>query len=157
MREEEALYKAALEHLNAYARTHEMRASKVRNLILRRVCRLKQPFTAEQLEAECSEERISKATIYNALQLFLDAEMLNKHERMIGQPATLYELVTKASRVHMYLLCTKCGRRAAFYDKAMMQLVKERNYPNFNIQNYTLAVYGECKICRRLTSVKTRK
>lgn len=99
-------------------------------------------------------EHISTGSVYNALNLFVDAEIVRVYDRGYGQTVTEYELNTAASRSHMQLICRKCGRRANFYDKAIMRLIAERKYPNFNMQNYTLVVYGECKICRRLAVKK---
>ena len=154
MKEEEALYKAALERLGDYIKTHDMRASVVREMVLAQACLLKQPFTAAQLEEACKTEHISTGTVYNALNLFVEAEIVKVYDRGYGQTVTEYELCTAASRSHMQLICRKCGRRANFYDKAIMRLIAERKYPNFNMQNYTLVVYGECKICRRLAVKK---
>lgn len=157
MKEEEALYKTALDKLTAYIQSHSMRASVVREMVLAQVCLLKQPFTAAQLEDACQAEHISTGTVYNALNLFVEAQIVKVYDRGYGQTVTEYELCTAASRSHMQIICRKCGRRAAFYDKAIMRLIAERKYANFNMQNYTLVVYGECKICRRLAVKKSLK
>lgn len=157
MKEEEALYKASLERLTAYIRSHNMRASVVREMVLAQTCLLKQPFTAVQLEEVCKSEHISTGTVYNALNLFVEAEIVKVYDRGYGQTVTEYELCTTASRSHMQIICRKCGRRAAFYDKAVLRLISERKYANFNMQNCTLVVYGECKICRRLAVRKSLK
>ena len=154
MKEEEALYKAALERLNAYIRCHAMRASVVREMVLAQACLLKQPFTAVQLEEACRSEHISVGTVYNALDLFVTAEIVKVYDRGYGQTVTEYELTTTSSRSHMQIICRKCGRRASFSDKAIMRLIMERKYTNFKAQNCTLVVYGECKICRRLAVKK---
>ena len=151
------LYKAAQEQLDAYVAEHAMRFSAVRNMVLEQVSRLSQPFTASQLEEACRGERISTGTVYNALKLFVEAKLVKVYDRGFGQTVSEYELNTNASRAHMQIVCRKCGRKAAFYDKAIMRLVAERKYSNFNIQNYTLVVYGECKICRRLAVLKKKE
>ncbi len=150
MKEAEDIYKAAQAQLNAYVQAHEMRRSQVRNMVLEQICRLPQPFTAAQLEEVCKAERISTGTVYNVLHVLIEASLVRPYDRGIGQTVTEYELVTEVSRSHMQIICRKCGRRTFIYDKALQRLVMERPYSNFNIQNYTLVVYGECKICRRL-------
>ena len=143
------LYKSAQEKLNTYVRTHELRESAVRNLVLEQICRLPQPFVASQLEEVCKNERISVGTVYNAIHLFVDAKLLKVYDRGEGLTVTEYELMTSVSRSHMLIMCRKCGRRVAFNNKTISRLAMEHKYANFNQQNFTLVVYGECKICRR--------
>ena len=148
VKEDGTLYKNAHARLSAYIRGHEMRESEVRDMVLKQVCRLQQPFTAEQLKTACSEERISKGSIYNALNLFIEAGVVQEYERRVGQTVAEYELIATV-RSHMQLVCRNCGRRTNFNDKAIMRLVNERKYSNFTVQRFALVVYGECKICRR--------
>lgn len=155
VKEEDALYKAAQEHLNAYLRKHTLRKSSVRDIVLRQICALRQPFTEAQLEEACLDAKVAKATVYNTLGLLIKAEIITVYERGFGQQATRYEL-TNAYRSHMQIICKKCGRRASFYDKAVTLMLKEHKYANFEAQNYTLVVYGECRLCRTL-SVKKKK
>ena len=150
MKEAEDIYKAAQAQLDAYVQAHEMRRSQVRNMVLEQICQLPQPFTAAQLEEVCKAERISTGTVYNVLHVLIEASLVRPYDRGIGQTVTEYELVTEVSRSHMQIICRKCGRRTFIYDKALQRLIIERQYSNFNMQNYTLVVYGECKICRRL-------
>ena len=141
-------YIAAQERLDTYVREHGMRPSKVRNMVLEQVCQLEQPFVADQLVEACKKERISVGTVYNALSLFLLAQILHAIDRQRGRTATEYELMT-GSVIRMQILCGKCGRVADIHDKVIERMVKERKYSNFTMQHFSLFVYGECKICRR--------
>ena len=60
-----------------------------------------------------------------------------------------YELIGSGV-VRMEVICRKCGRVTEIHDKAITRLVQERKYSNFTPQQYSLFVYGECKVCRRL-------
>ena len=142
-------YKAALLQLSAYLKAHEMRPSAVRNMVLEQVCQLPQPFTADQLTKACQEERISVGTVYNALNVFVLAQILHATNRQRGKSATEYELMS-GNQIRMQVVCHKCGRVTEIQDKAVERLVKERKYSNFTMQHFSLFVYGECKICRRL-------
>ena len=142
------IHNLAVKQLNTYVREKGMRPSRVRNMVLEQVCLLPQPFTAEKLVQVCQAERISVATVYNCLNLFLLAQILYAHDRQRGRAATEYELVIgKPMRIQM--MCTRCGRLTEIHDKAIERLVKERKYSNFNLQHFSLFIYGECKICRR--------
>ena len=139
-------YKNALDALDAYLNEHEMRMTTVRQIVLNELCQLPQPFTAEQLEEACRNERISKGTVYNTLNLLVEAHILHILERQKGRTVNEYEL-TKAETNRMQVVCTKCGRVTEFNDKAIARLMMERKFPNFNVQHFTLLAYGECKTC----------
>lgn len=126
-----------------------MRPTAERRMVLEQVCQLPQPFTAEQLIEVCSEQRISVGTVYNTLNLFISARILHAIERQRGKAATEYELII-GSQARMIVICERCGRQTELHDKAIDRLVRERRYSNFKMQHFSLFVYGECKICRRL-------
>ena len=141
-------HNAALKQLNAYLKAHEMRPSKVRNMVLAQICSMPQPFTAEQLVEACQAERISVGTVYNALNLFVLAQILQMHDRQRGRMASEYEVII-GTAMRMQVVCTKCGRVTEVHDQAIERLIKERKYTNFNLQHVSLFVYGECKLCRK--------
>ena len=140
-------YRDAQARLSKYIRANNMRPSAVRNMVLEQVCLLHQPFTAEQLIKVCATERISVVTVYNALDLFVKAQILRGEQRQRGHIRTEYELIRSGAK-HMQYICSKCGRTVDFQDKAIARLIEERKYSNFNLSQYSLIVYGECKICR---------
>lgn len=143
------LYNNAVERLNGYLKANEMRPSVVRNAVLEQACYLLQPFTAKQLVEVCKEQRISIGTVYNSLNIFISAQILHATERQRGKMATEYELIT-GNQHHMQIICQKCGRVSDIQDRAIARLIQERKYSNFTLQHYSLFVYGECKVCRRL-------
>ena len=156
MKEDSSAYRTAKERITAYLLERNMRESVVRDMVLSLICQLPQPFTATSLQEVCVPEHISKATIYNALHVFIEAGVVQKYERRIGQTLTEYELVTKG-RSRLQIICCNCGRRAVFNDQAFTRLVLERKYTNFNPQRFSMIVYGECKICRRKRKSRKRK
>ena len=145
------LYNNAVERLNGYLKANEMRPSVVRNAVLEQACYLPQPFTAKQLVEVCKEQRISIGAVYNSLNIFISAQILHATERQRGKMATEYELIT-GNQHHMQIICQKCGRVSDIQDRAIARLIQERKYSNFTLQHYSLFVYGECKVCRRLKS-----
>lgn len=141
-------YKAVMDTLNAYLLEHEMRMTPVRAIILNELCQLPQPFTESQLEEACRNERISRATIYNTLNLLMKIGALHTLERQRGRTVTEYE-ITKEEVNRMQIVCTKCGRVTEFHEKAIARLMKEKKFVNFNIRHFRLTVFGECKACVR--------
>jgi len=148
-------YKNAQDRLFRYLREHGMRPSKVRDMVLNAVCQLPQPFTAEQLIAACAEQYISVGTIYNALNVFVDARVLHAYKRQQGQLATEYELIAGTPN-KIQIICQKCGRVQSLSEPAVSMAIKEGKYNNFNMQHFTLYIYGECKICRVKTIGRLR-
>lgn len=142
------VHNQAFKQLNTYLRANGMRPSRVRDMVLEQICQLPQPFTAEQLVEACKKERISVGTVYNAINLFILAQILRSHDRQRGRVASEYELII-GKPMRMQVMCTKCGRLTEIHDKAIERLIKERKYSNFNMQHFSLFIYGECKICRR--------
>lgn len=145
-------YEAALTVLKEYIDEHQMRHSPVREMVLEQVCILPQPFTADQLAQACAAERISQGTVYNNLKLFVRAQILYAIERRRGTNSTRYELIP-GKQVSMQMICGRCGRVSEFKDKAIDHLVRIRKYANFDMQHFSLFVYGECKQCRRKTQI----
>ena len=142
-------YETALERLNAYIKANNMRRSVVREMILEQVCLLPQPFTADQLTKACAAERISVGSVYNVLDVFVQAQILHAINRQRGRTAIEYEL-TMVTRNRIQVICGRCHRVTSFHDKAIEHLIQTRKYTNFNPAHYTLFVYGECKHCRNL-------
>ena len=147
-------YILAQEKLVRFLHEHEKRPSKVRNIVLSLACALPQPFTAEQLQRACETERISVGTVYNSLNTFVDAQILRATERQRGKAATEYELISGSSN-RLQIVCKKCGRVTDVTDKAITTLVQNRKYSNFNMQHFSLFIYGECRICRK-KKIKTK-
>ena len=110
---------------------------------------LHQPFTADQLIKACAPERISVGTVYNSLDLFVKAHILRGAQRQRGHIKTEYEIIREGAKQMQYI-CSQCGRTVDFHDKAVARLIEERKYSNFRLSQYSLIVYGVCKICRRL-------
>ena len=140
---------AALAQLNAYQNEHGKRYSPVREMVLEQICLLPQPFTAEDLTKACEHERISKATVYNSLELFEQACIIRSVSRQRGQrSATVYGL-SVGNTIRMQVVCKKCGRISNFRDAAIERIIREHKYTNFNMQHFTLYVFGECRRCKQ--------
>ena len=125
------VYKQVMTKLKPYFAEHEMRPSSVRNMVL---------------------EQMSVGTVYNTLNMLIDAHILHSIQRERGKISTEYEFV--GPNIRMQMMCSKCGRVAEIHDKAITRLIQDRTYTNFIPRNYTLTIYGECKLCRRKVSRK---
>ena len=143
-------YENALAVLDEYIRTHNLRHTIERERLLKIIAELNKPlFSVHDLDAKRKEEHISLPTLYNSLGLFVSARILYKLERTQGVISEQYKWALDAKN-SMRVICTRCGREAAFNDKALQQIVQNRKYANFIPAHFTLTVYGVCKTCRRL-------
>ena len=142
-------YKAALNKLETYIKDNGLRHTPERYTLLRHICALEQPFGIDTLAGSLSEEdRISPATIYNTINLLVSAQILHCVSRRDGRKYAQYQLTAQPA-VRFELVCTRCGRISSFKDKAIENLIRTRKYSNFNLQGYSLYIYGECKTCKR--------
>ena len=82
------LYINSLERLRKFIKANGMRPSVVRDAVLEQACMLQQPFTANELLKACQEQRISIGTVYNALNVFISAQILSATNRQRGQGST---------------------------------------------------------------------
>ncbi len=89
--------------------------------------------------------RVSRATLYNTIDLLLDCKLVVKHQ--FGKNMAQYE---KAYSIdpHDHLICTRCGKIDEFKDPMIKEHISGEKYGDFNISHYSLYIYGVCKNCR---------
>ncbi|MEN7546908.1 transcriptional repressor [Rapidithrix thailandica] len=84
--------------------------------------------------------RVSRATVYNTLDLLLDCELVTKHQ--FGKNLSLYEK-SHGYRQHDHVICTKTHQIFEFCDpriQAIQKLVEETF--DFTVTSHTLYFYG---------------
>lgn len=143
-------YETALAMLDKYIVEQGLRHTIEREQLLKIMADLNQTvFTFSDLDQKRQDAHISVPTLYNSLRLFVSARILYKMQRTQGVKQEQYKW-TFDSKNTLRMICTRCGREAAFTDKALLNIVNNRNYTNFVPAHFSLFVYGECKACRRL-------
>lgn len=87
--------------------------------------------------------RVSRATLYNTIDLLLDCNLIRKHQ--FGKNLAQFER-SFAFRQHDHLICNQCGKVFEFCDPRIhtIKLSVEESF-NFEIQNHSLNFYGNCK------------
>ena len=149
-------YEQTVDKLAQYLAGRHMRFTVERQWLLEKICSLPQPFNPEQLRAACQEQRISRATVYNTIEVLCAAQILHPLKRVKGMQSTEYELVVRPS-TRMQIICKHCGRVQDFRDLSVAEQVKRRKFPNFEVQHFSLFVYGECKACRQRNTIRRKK
>jgi len=98
--------------------------------------------------------RVSRATLYNTIDLLLDCKLVIKHQ--FGKNIAQFEKAFE-SKQHDHLICTSCGKVAEFCDPSI-QVVLENvsNNMEFSVAHHSLYIYGICKECREKQNKKSK-
>ena len=136
----------AVRKFNEYLDAHGMRKTTERYAILNRILGFNGHFTVEELQQMIESDgfRVSRSTVYNTVELLIDAKMLRRHvfEGMQAQ----YERITLP---HTHLICTTCGKVKEVRDTNFAAVMNARRFNAFNTDHYSLYVYGTCSTCAR--------
>ncbi len=96
--------------------------------------------------------RVSRATIYNTIELLLDARLIRKHQ--FGNTSAQYEKAY-SNKQHDHLICTECEKVIEFCDPRIQSIKNGiEETMNFRINRHALNFYGKCideKNCEKQT------
>lgn len=85
--------------------------------------------------------RVSRATLYNTVDLLLDCKIVVKHQ--FGKNIAQYERAI-ATLQHDHFIDLRSGQVFEFYDPRIREIIEEvcqKN--NFRLSHHTLYIYGE--------------
>jgi len=90
--------------------------------------------------------RVSRATLYNTIELLLDCKLIRKHQ--FGKTQSQYER-SFLRRQHDHIICTSCDEVIEFCDPRI-QNIKNSVLENmlFKIERHSLNFYGTCNNCQ---------
>ena len=105
-------------------------------------------LTLAQLSAGFSSSafRISRATLYNTLELLVRAGLIRCH-RFEDRP-TEYECVVPGQQ-HVHLVCGVCGTVREVRDATLTAQLAQRRFTGFHPDHFEVTVYGTCSRCLR--------
>ena len=131
---------------NEFLDSRGLRRTTERYAILNLIMAINGHFTIEELQQMIEKDgfRVSRSTVYNTVELLMDAKMLRRHvfEGMQAQ----YERITLP---HTHLICTTCGKVKEVKDTNFAAFMNARRFNAFNTDHYSLYVYGTCSTCAR--------
>lgn len=103
-------------------------------------------FDVEQLYVKMKEKnyRVSRATVYNTLNLLVDCDLVVKHQ--FGQNLAQFEK-SFGFKQHDHLICIDCHKVVEFCDPRIFHIQDMvGKLLNFKINHHSLMLYGNCQI-----------
>lgn len=127
-----------------------LRKTSERYAILSKAVELSAHFDVDQLynAMEAEGYHVSRATVYNTLELLCEAAILNRH--IFAPNQARYEV---ARGSHLHLICRRCGTIREIDDPALTQRLLTQEYPGFSPEYSSSSVYGLCDDCRKAQDV----
>jgi len=96
--------------------------------------------------------RVSRATLYNTMQLLLECNLVLKHQ--FGSNLSYYERAFN-NDFHHHLICTNCHTVEEYKDSELKTLIQNKKIKKFTPSHYSLYIFGTCNKCVR--ALKQRK
>lgn len=98
---------------------------------------------------------ISRATIYNTIELLLDCELLTRHQ--FGKNTARFER-SYSFRQHDHLICQDCEHVFEFCDPRIQQIQSMMGeLLNFKVTHHSLNLFGKCKELETVGQCKYQK
>jgi len=143
---EESSYESIKEVFTEYLKKHKHRKTPERYAILEHIFSFDGHFNADILFNKMKANyRVSLATVYNTLDLLLEAKLIIKHQ--LGGQFAQYEKAF-GNNTHHHLVCTNCGKVKEFSDKQIRMGIQSRTFAHFQMSHYSLYLFGICNKCK---------
>ena len=140
--------KSELQVFQDYIRRRDLRRTPERERILREIFEIHGHFDVDGLYVQLKQKgvKVSKASIYRALPLFIDCGLIREVDFSEGH--WHYEHIYGHSH-HNHLRCLGCGKILEFETPALDHLEEHlaRKY-GYHIKGHHLQVQGYCPACR---------
>ncbi len=144
------------ERFNEYLEANRMRKTPERYEILHACYTIEGSFTIEALLHKLLDEvkfQVSRATLYNTVELLVRAGLLMKHEL---PHASQFERID-GKRYKCYRICSQCSTMKEFHNVELERAIAGLKTPRFAPSHKTFYVYGLCAKCEAAQRRKLKK
>ncbi len=106
-------------------------------------------FTAAALltEARTRQPGIGRATVFRALDLFMDLGIVERIDLPTGEHAYV---VCQPNIHHHHVVCSSCGRTIDIDDRGIRAITRKvAKRTGYRIEHHRVEMFGTCPTCRR--------
>lgn len=99
------------------------------------------------LKMKNNKYRVSRATLYNTIELLQNCHLLIKHQ--FGEKYAVYEQAF-GTKFHDHFICVKCNEIIEFCDSRINEIEKDiTNQLDATLFRHSFYIFGICKNCQK--------